>query len=623
MTDVFISYSRKDKPFVQRLHQSLEAEGRDAWVDWEGIPLTADWWVEIQAGIEAADTFVFVISPDSAASQACIDEVEHAEMHNKRIVPIVYRDVSPKELPPILGKLNWVFSRESDDFDVAFHALTDTMDNDLNWVKAHTRLVQRAVEWDKHDRSDSFVLRGEDLAEAEQMQIQTGKEPKLTELQAQYILASRQSATRRQRITLAAVTFGFVVAIALGLVAFANEQRAITQSQIALAQSLALIAPELASDNLSENDELAILLAIEAVRQNPSEGRNIQSLLDHGLREVLGDKVSQVLPHDDRVYDVAISPDGKVLASASGETVYLWDLERRREIRRLEQHTGTVTAVAFSLDGKFLASASIDNTIILRDLTAPDGNPIIFTGFTGMVTSIAFNPEKPLFASASYDNSAMLWDLSNPGKEPKIFPHYDAVLAIAFNPDGTKLATVSLDGTVQVWDIETTEEILTLISGPRLSSAAYSFDGRRLATGDFDGNVLLWDAESGQVIGSFACHQESVTSVAFSPDGNSLAAASTDNTICIWDLTAPAVPPATFRGHTDWTNSIAFTPDATILASASNDDTVRLWIANLDSLVDMACQQVSRNMTLHEWNLYLPNNKYHQTCPDSLSLQVP
>ena len=68
MADVFISYSRKDKSFVQRLFEALETDSRDAWVDWEDIPLTADWWAEIQEGIEASDTFVFVISPDSAVS---------------------------------------------------------------------------------------------------------------------------------------------------------------------------------------------------------------------------------------------------------------------------------------------------------------------------------------------------------------------------------------------------------------------------------------------------------------------------------------------------------------------------------------------------------------------------
>ena len=75
MTDVFISYSRKDKAFVQVLNQALEESQYDTWVDWEDIPLTADWWEEIKSGIEAADTFLFVISPGSITSKVCGQEI--------------------------------------------------------------------------------------------------------------------------------------------------------------------------------------------------------------------------------------------------------------------------------------------------------------------------------------------------------------------------------------------------------------------------------------------------------------------------------------------------------------------------------------------------------------------
>ena len=107
MTDVFISYSRKDKAFVQVLNQALANSKYDAWVDWENIPLTADWWEEIKAGIEGADTFIFVISPDSIASKVCGQEIDHAVENNKRLLPIVYREGFDMSLVrPALGKHN-------------------------------------------------------------------------------------------------------------------------------------------------------------------------------------------------------------------------------------------------------------------------------------------------------------------------------------------------------------------------------------------------------------------------------------------------------------------------------------------------------------------------------------
>ncbi|NEQ55484.1 MAG: toll/interleukin-1 receptor domain-containing protein, partial [Leptolyngbya sp. SIO3F4] len=88
MNNVFISYSRKDKSFVQALNKTLEESGQDTWVDWKDIPISADWWKEIEIGIEKADTFIFIISPYSVESKVCGQEIDHAVKHNKRILPI-------------------------------------------------------------------------------------------------------------------------------------------------------------------------------------------------------------------------------------------------------------------------------------------------------------------------------------------------------------------------------------------------------------------------------------------------------------------------------------------------------------------------------------------------------
>src|SRR5687768_2921088 len=91
--DVFISYSRDDDPFVRRLYGALNDRERRAWVDWEGIPPTADWMAEVFAAIESADNFVFVLSQASLASEVCSREVEHAVKCRKRLVPLVWRDI--------------------------------------------------------------------------------------------------------------------------------------------------------------------------------------------------------------------------------------------------------------------------------------------------------------------------------------------------------------------------------------------------------------------------------------------------------------------------------------------------------------------------------------------------
>ncbi|WP_366828537.1 toll/interleukin-1 receptor domain-containing protein [Nostoc sp. NMS2] len=197
MTDVFISYSRKDKEFVQKLHASLQQYHQDTWVDWQDIPITADWWFEIEAGIEGANTFVFIISPDSVTSKVCHQEIEHAVKHNKRLIPLVRREnFEMMQLHPALSKYNWLFFRDVDDFASAFQALIKAIDTDLDHVRTHTHLLVRANEWDKKSRDASYLLRGSALADAEQWLTQNVyKEPEATNLHREYITASLTAET--------------------------------------------------------------------------------------------------------------------------------------------------------------------------------------------------------------------------------------------------------------------------------------------------------------------------------------------------------------------------------------------------------------------------------------------
>ncbi len=131
-SDVFISYSRRDRAVVERLAAALEARGRSAWVDFADIPPTAEWMVEIKGAIDAADTVVVVLSPDSVASPVCTEEIQAAVDANKRIAPVVVRDVAASDVPPELAKRNWLFLREDDDFEAGVNTLVTTLETDLD-----------------------------------------------------------------------------------------------------------------------------------------------------------------------------------------------------------------------------------------------------------------------------------------------------------------------------------------------------------------------------------------------------------------------------------------------------------------------------------------------------------
>ena len=94
MAQIFISYSRKDESFAQRLAQALTEQKRECWLDRKDIEFTADWKQRVLRGIEDANAFVCVLSPDYAASTVCREETEHAVAQNKRLIPLLRRPVA-------------------------------------------------------------------------------------------------------------------------------------------------------------------------------------------------------------------------------------------------------------------------------------------------------------------------------------------------------------------------------------------------------------------------------------------------------------------------------------------------------------------------------------------------
>ncbi len=197
--DIFISYSRRDKEFVSQLCEALTQANQKIWVDWNDIPPAEDWRQEIYRGIEAANNFVFIISPHSTSSVVCGEELDHAIKHGKRLVPIVRQDVGYDNVHPELGRINWIFFREDDDFDGAFRKLISAIETDLSHVREQTHLLVRARKWEKEGRNKSYLLQGSELNKAEQWLAEgESKQPQATALHREYIKTSRQVETERE-----------------------------------------------------------------------------------------------------------------------------------------------------------------------------------------------------------------------------------------------------------------------------------------------------------------------------------------------------------------------------------------------------------------------------------------
>lgn len=287
MTDIFISYSRKDKEFVQRLHKKLSEAQRDTWVDWEDILPTADWQREIFTAIEAADAFAFVISPDSVKSEVCREEIQHAMLHNKRFIPLLHRkidDSDPDLIHPAIRTHNWIFFTDEHEFDTAFEQLTRSLDTDLSYVRAHTRLLVRALEWDSKGRSAGYLLTSEEVDEYAPWREQSKtREPKPTPLQQEYLFASEVARWRRRRRFVIGLLTTLIIVLVMGVISLLltlqlrNQQIALADQQIALADQRATAAAVEATVTSAEIGRLTAeaARAVQLVTQQAQQQQNV------------------------------------------------------------------------------------------------------------------------------------------------------------------------------------------------------------------------------------------------------------------------------------------------------------------------------------------------------------
>jgi predicted NACHT family NTPase len=261
--------------------------------------------------------------------------------------------------------------------------------------------------------------------------------------------------------------------------------------------------------------------------------------------------------HSSFVNSLAISPDGKILASGSWDkTIKIWNLETPELIGTLTGHSDRVNSVAISNDGKMLVSGSSDETIKFWNLYNGD-LLCTFPGHSMEVNSVAISPDGKILASGSSDATSKVWDVET-GKLLRTLSGLNVgVNSVAIAPDGQTLASVSNDYTIKLRNLHTGSLLRILNSNSakgngvanlgmnealhilqnyvsRGDSVAISRDGLTLASGCDDNTINIWNLQTGELLSTLKGHSGTVYSVAIAPSGNLLASGSADETIKIW-----------------------------------------------------------------------------------------
>lgn len=312
---------------------------------------------------------------------------------------------------------------------------------------------------------------------------------------------------------------------------------------------------------------------------------------------------------------IALSPDGKVLASGSSEKkIRLWNLAAGQADQPLGDHASTVIDLAFSADASLLASTGLQEKVRFWDMTTrrefvPAGQQRIEsknaseqkTGqrkdaiagpASTMIDALSkladalsktnfgtpvFSPDGQKMATLEKGNAIALRDVKTWQLTHQLTGHQSEIYTVAFSPDGKLLVSGSDDGLTKIWDTATGRELRTLAPHrASVRSLAFSPDNRLLATGSNDSTIKLWDAATGNLLRTLSGYGAFVRSIAFSPDGKTLVNGGLANKANVWDVSTGRLS-RTLTGHDADVRVVIYSPDGKFLFTCSQDATTKIW----------------------------------------------
>jgi|GEM_PF-4971499 len=464
----------------------------------------------------------------------------------------------------------------------------DTLEIDLEYNREHKRYLLRALEWDNGERSNSFLLTGDEIATAEAWLMEgASKDPTPTELHTEYIQASRQLATRRQRMLVSGVSVALIVSVILTILSlvgfyFANANEAEARAQEAIARvaqqeaersaevsnSLALASAALQPTN----KDIAVAMALEATQIENPPGNTITALMQSALAPGARQKLALPFTSTHFIFEPATSSNLRYVILANE----MFDMTTSELVRTFESAPDTSVVaqflpsneaviiagdISFETQGQQEAGEADLNLITMGVYSVADGS-LIQELSQEAVSSLQLNTDgTQVFVQHPASNDYAIYDIAtsneitripSPEGGLKIFADFTQYAYIAQEEDAESAVLRIVDVTSDAIQIEIPLE-------PASDFIWYEFavspTGRTVAVTN-GRSLMTYDVQSGEAVTVFdnfetTFSNSNVQAMGYTPSGKHLfLGVDTDSRLNVWDTTTGLLVDS-FRGHND------------------------------------------------------------------------
>ena len=356
----------------------------------------------------------------------------------------------------------------------------------------------------------------------------------------------------------------------------AERDRAEEEAQIAFSRQLAAQA---LNELGSNNPDLALLLAIEAVRTDET----LEAI--DALREIMAaPKLTRLrlAGHENAVRQACWNnAEDRILTFSWDNTARIWDAETGDELFALE-HEDPVNSAVWSADDRWILTASDDHKARVWDAETGEAH-LVLEGQEGWVTDAVWNEDESRILTASDDDTARVWDAKTGKILFVLSGHTDAVWHASWSHDESRILTTSSDNTARVWDVNTGDELFELEHGSWVSSAAWNADDSRILTASGDKTARVWDANTGAESLRLEGHEDQIRQAIWNADESRILTVSDDKTARVWDAETGEILHI-LSGHTNRVWSGAWNAGESFILTSSWDGTARIWDAKTGEL---------------------------------------